>query len=170
MTLLWLTCAIGCAVNPVTGQRELSLYSTATEIDMGRSHYVPLQQIRGGEYVTDQGVAKYVSVVGQRIARYSDRALPYEFVVLNNSTPNAWALPGGKIAINRGLLVELENEAELAAILGHEIVHAAAKHSVNELQRKLLLGLTGLGVAYAVEDEKRAREIVRCNRYWIRSC
>ncbi len=160
MTLLWLTCAIGCAVNPVTGQRELSLYSTATEIDMGRSHYVPLQQISGGAYVTDQGIAKYVSVVGQRVAGYSDRVLPYEFVVLNNSTPNAWALPGGKIAINRGLLVELENEAELAAILGHEIVHAAAKHSVNERQRELLLGLTGLGVAYAVKDEKRAREIV----------
>ena len=160
VTLLWLLYAIGCAVNPVTGQRELSLYSTADEIAMGRSDYVPLQQISGGEYVADQGVAKYVSVVGQRVAGFSDRVLPYEFVVLNNSTPNAWALPGGKIAINRGLLVELENEAELAAILGHEIVHAAAKHSVNELQRKLLLGLTGLGVAYAVEDEKHAREIV----------
>ena len=60
------------------------------------------------------------------MAAVSDRKLPYEFVVINNSVPNAWALPGGKIAVNRGLLTELNSEAELAAVLGHEIVHAAA--------------------------------------------
>ena len=60
-------------------------------------------------------------------------------MVLNNSVPNAWALPGGKIAINRGLLVELRNEAELAAVLGHEIVHAAARHGAKSIERGLLL-------------------------------
>jgi predicted Zn-dependent protease len=65
--------------------------------------------------------------------------LPYEFVVLNSSVPNAWALPGGKIAVNRGLLTELGSEAELAAVLGHEIVHAAARHGALAMQRGLLL-------------------------------
>ena len=65
--------------------------------------------------------------------------MPYEFVVLNSSVPNAWALPGGKIAVNRGLLLELDSEAELAAVLGHEIVHAAAGHGAQAMQRSMIL-------------------------------
>lgn len=160
LTLIWLGFTIGCAVNPVTGHRELSLLSTADEIEMGERSYVPLQQMNGGQYQVDPKIAKYVSAVGQRVAQHSDRALPYEFVVVNDSTPNAWALPGGKIAIHRGLLVELENEAELAAILAHEIVHAAAKHGANQMQNELLFGAAGLGVAYSVDDKKHARAIV----------
>ena len=103
----------------------------------------------------DPGVAEYVASVGQRVAAVSDRDLPYEFVVVNDGTPNAWALPGGKIGIHRGILVELENEAELAAILGHEVVHAAAKHGAHGFQRQLLFGL-----ALATDDSKHARQIV----------
>jgi predicted Zn-dependent protease len=62
-------------------------------------------------------------------------------VVLNNPVPNAWALPGGKIAINRGLLVLLEDESELAAVLGHEVVHAAARHSAAQMTRSTFIGL-----------------------------
>ena len=152
--------AAGCAVNPVTGQRELSLLTTADEIAIGQDQYRPLQQASGGEYKVDPDVAEYVASVGERVAAVSDRALPYEFVVVNDGTPNAWALPGGKIGIHRGLLVELENEAELAAVLGHEVVHAAAKHSANQMQRNLLFGLAGMGVALATADSKHARTIV----------
>ena len=155
-----LALAAACAVNPVTGQRELSLLTTADEIAIGQAQYRPIQQARGGEYKVDPGVAEYVASVGKRVAVVSDRALPYEFVVVNDGTPNAWALPGGKIGIHRGLLVELENEAELAAVLGHEVVHAAAKHSANQIQRNLLFGLTGMGVALAAADSKHARTIV----------
>ena len=150
----------GCAVNPVTGQRELSLLSTADEISIGESEYGPLQQMGGGRYQVDPGVAEYVGSVGQRVAAVSDRDLPYEFVVVNDGTPNAWALPGGKIGIYRGLLVELENEAELAAVLSHEVVHAAAKHGASQIRRQMLFGLAGLGVALAVDDSKHARAIV----------
>lgn len=149
-----------CAVNPVTGQRELSLLSTAGEISIGESQYRPLQQMAGGLYQVDPGVTDYVASVGRRVAAFSDRDLPYEFVVVNDGTPNAWALPGGKIGIHRGLLVELENEAELAAVLGHEVVHAAAKHGAHRFQRQMLFGLAGLGVALAVDDSKHARVIV----------
>lgn len=152
--------AAGCAVNPVTGQRELSLITTADEISIGEEQYQPLQQLGGGRYKVDPGVAEYVSTVGRRVAETSDRPLPYEFVVVNDGTPNAWALPGGKIGVHRGLLVELESEAELAAVLGHEIVHAAAKHSANRIQRQVLFGLAELGVALASKDSKHAPLIV----------
>ena len=129
----------GCVVNPVTGQSEIGLVSTAQQISIGRQQYLPAQQMQGGLYKVDPALTAYVSGVGARVARFSGANLPYEFVVLNNSVPNAWALPGGKLAINRGLLVELRNEAELAAVLGHEVVHAAARHGAKQIERGYLL-------------------------------
>ncbi|MDC0598255.1 M48 family metalloprotease [Gammaproteobacteria bacterium] len=128
-----------CAVNPVTGRNELSLVSEQQELNIGAEQYGPSQQSQGGEYSVDAELSEYVNTVGQRLAAVSDRALPYEFVVLNNSVPNAWALPGGKIAVNRGLLLELNSEAELAAVLGHEVVHAAARHGALAMTRGTLL-------------------------------
>jgi predicted Zn-dependent protease len=128
-----------CVVNPVTGQRELALVTAADEVAIGDAQYEPSRQMQGGDFVVDPALTEYVRTVGERLAASSDRALPYEFVVLNSSVPNAWALPGGKIAVNRGLLTELGSEAELAAVLGHEIVHAAARHGALAMQRGLLL-------------------------------
>ncbi len=129
----------GCAVNPVTGKKELVLVPESSEISIGEKQYGPSRQMQGGDYKTDPSIVTYVKQIGQKLAGVSDRKLPYEFNVINNSTPNAWALPGGKIVINRGLLVELKSEAELAAVLGHEIVHAAARHGAKGIQRGLLL-------------------------------
>jgi beta-barrel assembly-enhancing protease len=134
-----LTAMAGCVINPVTGDRELALVSADQEIAIGEQQYEPSQQMQGGEYTLDPELTSYVASVGQKLAAVSDRQLPYEFVVLNSSVPNAWALPGGKIAVNRGLLTELHSEAELAAVLGHEIVHAAARHGALAMQRGLLL-------------------------------
>jgi predicted Zn-dependent protease len=131
-----------CSVNPVTGQSEFTLMSPQQEVAAGEQNYRPAQQSQGGQYRVDPGLSDYVSRVGQKLAQVSDnRALPYEFVVLNNDVPNAWALPGGKIAVNRGLLIHLEDEAQLAAVLGHEIVHAAARHSAQQMTQSALLGL-----------------------------
>ena len=124
----------GCAVNPVTGKNELALISQSQEIEIGRENYSPSIQMQGGNYTVNRELTSYVSEIGMKLTAVSDRKLPYEFTVLNNSTPNAWALPGGKIAVNRGLLLELKNEAELAAVLGHEIVHAAARHSAQQME------------------------------------
>jgi len=145
-----LTAALsGCVVNPVTGERELGLVSEAQEIQLGSQNYAFMQQAGGGKYDIDPELTTYVRGVGNRLAAVSDRDLPYEFVVLNSSVPNAWALPGGKIAINRGLLTELDSEAELAAVLGHEIVHAAARHSAQQMERGMLLQVAVVGTAIA---------------------
>ena len=117
----------GCAVNPVTGKNELSFMSAQQEIAVGEKNYRPSRQSQGGDYYLNPKLQAYVAGVGRKLAAVSGQPdLPYDFVVLNNSVPNAWALPGGKIAINRGLLVYLEDESQLAAVLAHEVVHAAA--------------------------------------------
>ena len=143
----------GCSTNPVTGKSELSLVSAEQEVAIGNKQYSPTRQLQGGDYVVDKSIQKYVASIGNKLAAVSDRKLPYEFRVVNDSTPNAWALPGGKIAINRGLLTELGSESELAAVLGHEIVHAAAKHSAKKLQRGLLLQGALIASSIALSDK-----------------
>lgn len=138
MPLLALLLA-ACGTNPVTGKSELQLVSESEEISLGQRNYAPTRQSEGGDFALDDSLTQYVSEVGQKLAAVSDRKLPYEFKVLNSSVPNAWALPGGKIAVNRGLLTELNSEAELAAVLGHEIVHAAARHGARAQERGTLL-------------------------------
>lgn len=138
----------GCMVNPVTGKQQFSLMSAEQEVAMGSQLYLPGQQSQGGPYYIDPEIQVYVREIGARLARVSDRpGLPFEFVVLNNSVPNAWALPGGKIAINRGLLFHLQDESQLAAVLAHEIVHAAARHGASQMTRGMLtgIGLQALG-------------------------
>ncbi|MEL0092727.1 MAG: M48 family metalloprotease, partial [Pseudomonadales bacterium] len=134
-----LSFAVSCAVNPVTGKSELSLLDETQEVSLGTNQYGPTQQSQGGPYTRDRALTDYVQRIGNTLAKVSDRNLPYEFVVIDDSTPNAWALPGGKIGINRGLLVRLNSEAELAAVLSHEIVHAAARHSAKSIERGLFV-------------------------------
>ena len=138
----------GCAVNPVTGDRELMLVSSEQDVSTGEQMYAPMQQSQGSVYDIDPQLTEYVSGVGMKVAAASGVDLPYEFVILNNSVPNAWALPGGKIAINRGLLTEMRTEAELAAVLGHEVTHAAARHSAQQQSRGMLT--QGLVVATTI--------------------
>ena len=149
VSILMLGFLSACATNPVTGKREISLVGEEWEINVGKQAYLPYRQAQGGDYVVDPRVEEYVNEVGQRLAQASDRKLPYEFNVLNSSVPNAWALPGGKIAINRGLLTELNSEAELAAVLGHEIVHAAARHGAKAQTRGMGLQIGIIGAAIA---------------------
>lgn len=150
----------GCATNPVTGKTELTLVSQAQEISIGQEQYLPAVQSQGGYYKVDQSLNRYVQQVGQRVAAVSDSDLPYEFVVVNDGTPNAWALPGGKIAVHRGLLMQLENEAELAAVLGHEVVHAAARHGAKSMERAMLLQGAVMLTAIGVSDNDYANYIV----------
>ncbi|PKL95944.1 MAG: peptidase M48 [Gammaproteobacteria bacterium HGW-Gammaproteobacteria-8] len=158
--VLMLLAAAGCAVNPVTGKRDLVMVSEQWELDVGAQQYAPLRQAQGGDFTLDPALVDYVQQVGQRLAAVSDRQLPYEFQVINDSVPNAWALPGGKISINRGLLTEMDSEAELAAVLGHEIVHSAARHGAQGQSRSILLQgavlAGGVAAGMATDDQRYA--------------
>lgn len=145
-----------CGVNPVTGQNELRLVSEREEIEIGKKNYGPGQQQAGGEFILDPALTGYVRGVFSRITQVSERPnLPYELVIANDSTPNAWAMPGGKLVIHRGLLTELKSEAELAAVLSHEVVHAAARHSARQMESSVLIGI-GVAVLSAAADSKHS--------------
>jgi predicted Zn-dependent protease len=138
----------GCAVNPVTGRQELSLMSEGQEIQAGAEAYPLYTQMSEG-LLQDPGLQSYVQAVGERLARVSHRAgLDYRYNVVNSSEINAYALPGGKISITRGLLEKMTNEAQLAAVLGHETGHVTARHAAAGYTRQVFAGLlTAVGVA-----------------------
>lgn len=120
--------------DPVTGRTEMTSYSDADEIRIGESAAPSMESQSGGLY-KDPALQAYVSSVGARIAAASDRkGMPCRYAVLNSSIVNAFALPGGRVYISRGLLARLKAENELAAVLGHETGHVAARHSIRQLE------------------------------------
>ncbi|MDX1914618.1 MAG: M48 family metalloprotease [Methylophilus sp.] len=152
---------VACGTNPVTKKKEFQFVSESQEISIGQQNYSPARQSQGGDYIIDPELTTYVQSVGQKLAAVSDRPeLPYEFVVLNDSIPNAWAMPGGKIAFNRGLLYELNSEAELAAVLGHEIVHAAARHGAKSMERGMFIQGAMIAVGIGAQNSDYANLIV----------
>src|SRR5918995_1182751 len=142
-----LAVAIACATNPVTGKRELSLMSEQQEVQLGQQYDVEVRkQMRP---YNDADLQRYVSQMGMRLARLSHRPqLPWHFTLVDVPAINAFALPGGYIYITRGILAYLDNEAQLAGVLGHEIGHVTARHSAQQYSRAVLgqVGLVGLGV------------------------
>ncbi len=148
---LLLAVMLACATNPVTGKRELSLVSEGQEIQMGQEAAQQVGQSLG--YVDDQQLQQYVSGIGMRMAAQSERPnLPWEFHVVDDAAVNAFALPGGFIFVTRGILGAMTNEAELASVLGHEIGHVTARHSVQQMSKAQLAQL-GLGVGSILSSD-----------------
>ena len=140
-----------CARNPVTGKNELSLVSEGQEIEMGRQASQEVAQTIG--FVDDPELQAYVAAIGKRMAAKSERPqLPWEFHVVNDAAVNAFALPGGFIYVTRGLLAHMNSEAELATVLGHEVGHVTARHSVQQISKAQLATL-GLGVGSILSSD-----------------
>ena len=148
-----LLAAAACAVNPATGERQLSFIGEGQEIEMGRQSD-PAIVAQYGLY-PDSSVQRYVRDLGLRLAAVSERPdLPWTFRVLDDPTINAFALPGGFIYVTRGILAHFENEAQLAGVLGHEIGHVTARHSVNQMSRAQLAQI-GLVVGAVASETVR---------------
>ncbi len=148
--------AVGCVVNPVTGKQQLMLVSREQEIALDRESS-PHQFSADYGPVQDSGLNSYISKVGLSIAAHSHRPdMPYSFRCVNACYANAYAFPGGSIATTRGLLVNLNSEAELAALLGHEIGHVNARHTAQQMTKKMLLGVAlAIGTVVVAEKNKK---------------
>ncbi len=139
-----------CAVNPVTGKQELMLLSEEDEIRLGRETDVEI--IRQYGLYEDPQLSAYLNEIGQRIAKVSHRPqLNYQFKIIDASVVNAFAVPGGYLYFSRGILAALNNEAELAGVVGHEIGHIAARHSAQQYS-KAQLAQIGLGLGSILID------------------
>lgn len=129
-----------CATNPATGKKEISLMSESQEIGLGQQMDGEIRREMG--VYEDPALQKYVSDIGLRLARNSQRpSLPWHFTVVDAPAVNAFALPGGYIYLTRGILPFLNDEAQLAGVLGHEIGHVTARHSAQQYTKA-----TGAGV------------------------
>ena len=143
--------AHGCATNPVTGQSELMLLSEEEELQLGKQAFSELAWQQGGPLRIDPATQSYLDGIVRRLHQVSHRSnLPVDFTLESASEPNAWAIPG-HTAMNRGLLQYLENEAQFAFVMGHEMGHVAARHTAAR-QSRATLGNAGLGVLGAAAD------------------
>jgi len=134
-----------CATNPVTGKRQLALVTEQQEVQMGQQAAGEVAQQMG--LYDNRELQEYVNTLGKQLAAQSERPnLPWEFRVVDDPMVNAFALPGGKVYVTRGILAHFNNEAELVSVLGHEIGHVTARHSVEQISKQQLAGL-GLGIA-----------------------
>jgi predicted Zn-dependent protease len=142
-----------CTMNPATGERQLTLMSEAQEIQIGAQTH-PEVLASFGAY-DDPTWQAYIQELGSKIAASSERPeLDWKFTVLDDPVVNAMALPGGFVYVNRGILAYFNSEAELASVLGHEIGHVTARHSMEQMSRAQLAQL-GLGVAAVASEDFR---------------
>lgn len=131
-----------CATNPVTGKKQVVLMSEAQEIAMGKE--ADPQIIAQFGLYEDKGLQEFITQKGKQMAAISHRPnLDYQFRIVDSDVLNAFAVPGGYVYFTRGIMAHFNNEAEFAGVLGHEIGHIAARHSV-EQQRNQILGQIGL--------------------------
>lgn len=137
----------GCTTNPTTGRSQFNSLSRADEIKIGTEAQPGLTQEFGGK-VANPELQDYVTSLGKQLAATTEAdnpTLPWEFTLLDSDVINAFALPGGKVFMSRGLAEKMDNEAQLASVLGHEIGHVTARHTSERMTQQV-----GAGIAAAV--------------------
>jgi predicted Zn-dependent protease len=147
LALIALVAAFACATNPATGKRQFNLMSEAQEISAGQEADAQVKKEMG--LYNDPNLQEYVSSIGLKLAQVSERPnLPWHYSVVDVPAINAFALPGGYIYITRGILPFLNDEAQLAGVLGHETGHVTARHAAQQYTRAVggTVGLVALGI------------------------
>lgn len=140
--ILLFTQLSGCAVNPVSGERDFVLMTEKQEVSVDNQYHQEI--LKQYKVYDDPALQDYVNQIGQELAKNSHRKqLTFHFTVLDSPEVNAFALPGGYIYITRGIMAYLNSEAELAGVLGHEIGHVTARHSVRQQSASQVTGLLG---------------------------
>ncbi|MDQ1329863.1 MAG: hypothetical protein QG578_125 [Thermodesulfobacteriota bacterium] len=150
---LWLSSAAaagmftGCSTDPITGKTQLMLVSEESEVQLDKKNS-PHQFSADYGISQDKDLNSYINRTGKKIASITHRpGMPYSFQAVNASYVNAYAFPGGSIAVTRGILVNLDNEAELSALLGHELGHVNARHTAEQMSKGVLTSVVIGGLA-----------------------
>jgi predicted Zn-dependent protease len=164
LRLLWLasfvllSIVVGCATAPVTGRQQLILIPASQELALGVQSYREI--LSQSKLSQDRGIVEMVKGVGRNIARVTSRDYPiakdykWEFnVIEDDKTPNAFALPGGKIAVYTGILKYTKNKAGLATVIGHEVGHALARHGAERMSQVLMAQLGQVALNVAINDQ-----------------
>lgn len=140
----------GCAVNPITGEEELMfLPNIEQDIEIGRRYAPEVEKALGGR-IDNNSLQAYIDRVGRRTARVSHKPnLEYRFVALDHKSVNALALPGGYIFITKGMLQQLQTEAQLAGVLAHEVVHVVARDTANAISNAIGMNMLLFALASA---------------------
>ena len=139
-----------CAVNPVTGKKEIMLVSEAQELAMGQQADPGI--IANFGLYNDERLQTFINEKGKQMGAISHRPnLDYQFRILDSPVVNAFAVPGGYVYFTRGIMAHFNNEAEFAGVLGHEIGHITARHSAAQMSKQQLYG--GLFVAGMIVSE-----------------
>ena len=145
---------ISCTTAPITGRSQLILLSEYQELRLGATAYS--QAIKEGKKSTNKVYIDAVERVGFRIAPVTGKNYQWEFTVLDSDLINAWCLPGGKIAFYEGILDIMENEAQIAAVMGHEIAHATARHGGERISLGILAQIGSVALQIAMRDKDPA--------------
>jgi len=141
---------ISCAINPVTGKRQIMLMSKAQELELG-SQYDPQVIATFGEYKSDN-ILSFLKTRTTEMGRISHRPnLEYHIKILDSPVVNAFAVPGGYIYLTRGILAQLNNEAELIGVIGHEMGHINARHSASRQTKQQLVQMVLIGTMIVSE-------------------
>lgn len=151
---------IACATVPITGRSQLLLLSESAEVQMGLDAY--RQVLRKAKLSTDAAATEQVRRVGRRIAEATGRTdYQWEFSLIEDKQANAFCLPGGKVAVYTGILPVTRDEAGLAAVLGHEVAHAIARHGGERVSESLLVqvGLAATQVALSRNDPATVQQV-----------
>ena len=147
----------GCSTNPATGRSQLNLMSRSQEIALGEEAKSQLTGEYGGA-IGDASVNTYFSNIGTDLSRQTEadfETLPWEFTLLDSEVLNAFALPGGKVFVSRGLAEKMDSEAELAFVMGHEVGHVTARHVNERISRQMIVAgaATAISIGAQVSDQ-----------------
>lgn len=152
--------AAGCVTTPETGRQQLILLDTRSELKLGSDAYRDI--LKKSKISKDRRLTAIVRKVGWSIARVTGRSdFKWEFNLIESEVPNAFCLPGGKVGINTGILPIAKNEAGLAAVMGHEVGHAVARHGAERMSHSLIIALGGELLAQGMGQNEQQKQGIR---------
>ncbi len=158
--LLSVSCCLlvvtGCVTNPYTQRKQFIITSESAEMSMGAHHYKDF--LKEAKLSKNAFYVNMVNRVGKRIAKVANQPkFKWEFNVVESDQINAWCMPGGKIVFYTGIMKLFDNEAELAAVMGHEIAHAIARHGGERMSQGIIINIAGALGSLTVKKKKREK-------------